>query len=87
MPVTLLAVFPRSERLPIAVHEVPVALSDAAFPKLVFVALAASAPVNPMPALTLLINESFAMPAPPAMMTAPVVEDVDAVVLGTLNAP
>ncbi len=34
-----------------------------------------------------LIYASPTTPSPPAIFTAPVVEDVDAVVLGTLNAP
>ena len=44
-------------------------------------------PAAPSPTLTVLMYESFAMPAPPAMMTAPVVEDVDAVVFVPVMTP
>ena len=56
-------------------------------PKVVFVPSVADVLVNPMPALTLLTKESFAIPAPPATMTAPVADDVDAVVFVPVMTP
>jgi hypothetical protein len=89
-------VFESNEYPPIAVQDKPVFNSAALTPTAVqFAAVLDSSALAPtavqvavprVPMIIPLINESFAMPAPPATINAPVVEDVDAVVSVTTIA-
>ena len=75
------AVFPDPALDPTAVQLAAVLDSSALAPTAVQLA------VPRVPMIIPLMNESFAMPTPPAMMTAPVVEDVDAVVFVPVMTP
>jgi hypothetical protein len=72
--------FPDAALDPTAVQDAAVLDKSALAPTAVQVA------VPRVPMIIPLMNESFAMPAPPATMSAPVVDDVDAVVSVTTIA-
>ena len=75
------AVFPFPALVPTAVQFTAVLESNA------FAPIAEQFVPPRVPMIIPLINESFAMPTPPATMTAPVVDEVDAVVSVPVMTP